>query len=117
MSKENNLFDIRLDYQKDLISNFEMSLEDILNKLDNDDEFYNDVKEYTSDYFVDYEIYNYQLFELAGQLYLQGYNILEKAIEWNADNPIIVNSVLEEYVWDDFVVERNIIAKKEEPVR
>jgi len=74
----------------------EMKLD--LNKDILTDEQFDQWDEIADEAFIDYEVYNSNLFNLAGALYHEGYNVLDKAIEQESNSPLIINEVLKEYV-------------------
>lgn len=63
-----------------------------------DDQLVNQIEDYSSEVFDQYEIKTDELFPLAAELYDHDYNVLEKAIELENTDPLIVNHVLKDYV-------------------
>lgn len=59
-----------------------------------------DVNEYLEEYMCDYKVYTSDLFDYAKSLYFNGYNVLEKAIEYEMDNILLVNQLITDYVID-----------------
>lgn len=62
-----------------------------------------EITEFSFETFNEYEVYTKELFNLAGALYQEGYNVLERAIEINEKSPLIVNEVLRDYVLDKII--------------
>ncbi len=57
-----------------------------------------EINEYSLEYFNEYEVYDDKLNELAGELNIQGYNVLATAIEYDQESLLIVNETLRNYV-------------------
>jgi len=64
------------------------------------DEKMNEITEFANEIFDGYQPYDDNLFDLAKELYREGYNVLETVIETNSKEILITNEVVKDYVLD-----------------
>lgn len=88
---------------------------DLNNEILNEEQI-EQVNEVALEVFDEYAIYNDELFPLANELYAHddGYNILEKAVELHNTDPLIVNSVLKDFVCDQVMEHQQNLKKERE---
>lgn len=88
---------------------------DLNNEILNEEQLQN-VNEVALEVFDEYAIYDHELLPLASELYAHddGYNILEKAVELNNTDPLIINSVLKDFVCDQVMEHQQNLKKERE---